>query len=294
MPVARVILWLASVAGLAMLARSLIIGPLPTWVTLLALFVYLGWLLLGALVPQLEMYADVFWRGDTKEPAVALTFDDGPDPDTTPRVLEILAEYEVCATFFVIGAKACAHPELLRRIVEAGHDLGLHGFRHNYAHPWWSPQRVARDIEQTREAVETATGVRSDLFRPPVGLVSPRTAAGARHAGVLLVAWSVRARDGLGRTSARAIRRRVEAGLEHGAIILLHDAAERPHPTPSSREPRAAPHPSKATEPARNRQRTATLEALPEILKTLRARALEPVTVRELAIRSGWLARDQG
>src|SRR5690606_17793523 len=127
---------------------------------------------------------------------VALTFDDGPDPRTTPRILDLLERRGQRATFFVIGQKAEAHPELLRRIHAGGHLLALHGYIHRWFYAFLTPTTVQQDIQRTQDAVEAATGTRPVLFRPPVGQASPRTVAGARRAGVAIVGWSTRTGDG--------------------------------------------------------------------------------------------------
>ena len=228
---ARSALWGASLGGIALLLFSLLVAPTPPWIALLVLPAYLGLLIAGVLFPQLEMYGDVVWSGTF---GVALTFDDGPDPESTRRVLKILAEHGHTATFFVVGRKVDRHPDVLREIHAGGHAIGLHGYLHDRLFALKPPGFVRTDIERTQRAVEEACGVRPTLFRPPVGLVSPRTAAGARSAGVTLVAWSVRAFDGVARTSPEQIVQRIGRGLKPGAIVLLHDAAERDDHLPRS------------------------------------------------------------
>lgn len=259
MPAARIALWVMSLGGLGMLARTLLIEPPPLWFALGAMLVYVAFATLGVLVPQLEMYGDVFWHGARGNSVVALTFDDGPNPRTTRRVLEILAEKGYRATFFVVGRKARLHPEVVREIHEAGHEIGLHGYAHDRLYSLKPPSYVVQDIARTQKAIEEACGALPTLFRPPVGYVSSRTSVGARRASVQLVAWSARGIDGLGSTDAARVVRRIEKKLEGGAIVLLHDASEKDDFVPAS------------------------IEALPKLLETLEARGLRPVTVSELA-----------
>lgn len=258
MPPARIALWVASIAGLALLARSLFIAPVPFWIAASALLLYVAFSTVGVIVPQLEMYGDVLWKGDPASRAVALTFDDGPHPVTTRRVLDALEQSGARATFFVVGRKVEQYPDVVREIHARGHALGLHGFEHDRLFTLKSPSYVARDIRRTQDAVERACGVRPILFRPPIGYVTPRTALGAARAGVRLVAWSARALDGLGKTDVDRVVRRVESRLAPGTIVMLHDASER-----------------ETFEPA-------AVEALPRILAAIRARGLETVTVPEL------------
>jgi peptidoglycan-N-acetylglucosamine deacetylase len=257
-PAARIALWVMSLGGLALLARTFLIDPPPLWFALSAMIAYVAFATLGVLVPQLEMYGDVFWRGAPGERSVALTFDDGPNPRTTRRVLEILAEKQQRATFFVVGRKARLHPEVVREIHEAGHEIGLHGYAHDRLYCFKPPSYVVEDVARTQKAIEEACGARPTLFRPPVGYVSSRTAVGARRAGVRLVGWSARGIDGLGATDSARVVRRIERKLEDGAIVLMHDASEKDDFVPAS------------------------IDALPKLLATLEARGLRTVTVSEL------------
>ena len=172
MPPARIALWVFSAGGIALLLRTLLIGPVPTWLAVLAFLAYATYCTLGVIVPQLEMYGDVEWRAEPGSKSVALTFDDGPNPTTTRRVLSILAERGHKATFFVVGRKAKLHPDVVREIHEAGHAIGCHGYVHNRLYCFKAPDHVAADIDRTQRAVEEATGARPTLFRPPVGYVS--------------------------------------------------------------------------------------------------------------------------
>jgi len=258
LPPARIGLWVFSIAGLALLFRTLFIGPPPLSVAVSAMLAYVAFATIGVLVPRLQMYGDVFWRAEPGLRAVALTFDDGPHPRTTRQVLEILARGGHQATFFVVGRKARLHPDVVREIHDAGHAIGLHGYAHDRLYSLKAPRYVADDIERTARAVEEACGVRPTLFRPPVGYVSSRTAVGARRAGVTLIGWSARGIDGIGETEAARVVRRIERRLEDGAIVLLHDASERDDFVPAS------------------------IAALPEILRAIETRGLSCVRVDEL------------
>ena len=189
---------------------------------------------LGVLLPGLAVYGDVLSRGPRTRPEVALTFDDGPHPETTRRVLAILREHGVTATFFVLGEKARAHPDVVREIVQAGHGLGLHGYTHDRLYSLRSSARVAADLENARAALHDAAGIATALFRPPVGFVSHAVALAADRAGLTLVGFSARTRDGLARTDSTTVLARATAALENGAILVLHDAAERDDRVPAS------------------------------------------------------------
>lgn len=194
---------------------------------------YVAVLLVGVLVPQLAMFAPVLLRLPSTRQEIALTFDDGPNPASTRDVLATLARFDARATFFVLGDKVRAAPEVLREIADAGHAIGIHGDWHDRLLSVRHPDHLVAAIERAQAAVATVTGKRPSLFRPPIGHVSPRTAVAARRLGLTLVAWSVRGRDGLLGATPEAVQRRVVAGLRPGAIVLLHDAAERGERAPA-------------------------------------------------------------
>jgi peptidoglycan/xylan/chitin deacetylase (PgdA/CDA1 family) len=182
---------------------------------------------IGVLFPQLEMYGPIISSGPSGRMRVALTFDDGPDPVTTRRILETLGATRHRATFFVLGAKARRHPDVVREIHAGGHTLGVHGDVHDRLHSFRMPWTVRDDILRAVRAVEVVTGVRPRLFRPPLGHTSMTTVRGVRLAGVTLVSWSARGYDGMRGQTPEAVVERVARTLTDGAIVMLHDAAER-------------------------------------------------------------------
>lgn len=203
------------------------IGQLPLWLLGIFLFCYTCLLILGAMAPQLEMYGDVICDVPEAGPYLALTFDDGPDPGTTPRVLDLLKASSTRATFFVIGEKAQRFPDLIRRMADEGHSIGVHSWSHDRLFAFRSAQTVAADSLRCVALVEALTGQRPLWVRPPVGQASPSTFRGFEKAGLSFVAWSARGRDGLRGTSVESWLDRIERGLQPGAILLLHDAWER-------------------------------------------------------------------
>lgn len=255
---ARILFWALTFLALGVFVVSFATSTAPSpWVFAL-LPVYVVYCTLGVLVPQLEMYGDVTWRGPADVPDVALTFDDGPNPETTRRILAILAPTRHRATFFMVGEKVERHPEVAREIVAAGHGIGVHGYHHDRLYSFRGPHWVERDVGRAVRAVEQAVGASPRLFRPPVGYVSHRTASGARRAGVRIVAWSARGIDGLGVADPVRVARRIAKNLRPGAIVMLHDAAERDDFVPAS------------------------LEALPLVLAVLEEKNLTSVTVSAL------------
>jgi len=153
--------------------------------------------------------------------AVALTFDDGPNPQATPAILDALAERGVKATFFVLGRHAERWPELVRRIAAEGHAIGNHGFHHRKLH-LKSPRYVRNDLELGLAAIERAAGVRPRWFRAPHGFRSPWVTPIAASLGERTVGWSLGVWDSA-RPGVEVIATRTVEGARPGSILLLHD-----------------------------------------------------------------------
>jgi peptidoglycan/xylan/chitin deacetylase (PgdA/CDA1 family) len=157
---------------------------------------------------------------------VALTFDDGPDPEVTPRVLEMLDRAGARATFFVIGNRAARHPELVQEIVAAGHVLGNHTWTHSPAFSMFTPGQIARELDATQELLAQIAGTRPRLFRAPAGVRGPFLQLMLPPRELLMVSWTRRGFDAV-TTRAAGVHRRLVRGLSSGDILLLHDGQSR-------------------------------------------------------------------
>lgn len=154
---------------------------------------------------------------------VALTFDDGPHPEGTPAILELLARHRATATFFVVGEQVRKRPALVARIREQGHQVALHGDRHRLQLRL-GPATLLDDLQRGTAAIEDAVGERPRWHRPPYGIYSPSGLAAARAAGLEPLLWSRWGKDWRGLTTPTRIARRALRGLLPGDVILLHDA----------------------------------------------------------------------
>lgn len=157
----------------------------------------------------------------SSERAVALTFDDGPNPIATPRILDALAARGVKATFFVLGRHADRWPELVRRMSDEGHVLGNHGYFHRKLHVR-GPAYIRRDLTMGIESIERAASVRPRLFRAPHGFRNPWVSPIATSLGLRTVGWTRGVWDSM-RPGVDAIVRRTVDGSRPGSILLLHD-----------------------------------------------------------------------
>jgi peptidoglycan/xylan/chitin deacetylase (PgdA/CDA1 family) len=153
---------------------------------------------------------------------VALTFDDGPSPVDTPRLLDLLREKNVKATFFVVGKCADRNPEIVHRAWNEGHLIANHTWSHRLLFCFLTPRRLRAEIEGGTESIRRICGVRPRCFRSPVGLRHPLLQPYLKDAGLEYVSWSVRAYDTLLKTSS-ILSRRILNRVTSGDIILLHD-----------------------------------------------------------------------
>jgi peptidoglycan/xylan/chitin deacetylase (PgdA/CDA1 family) len=211
----------------------------------------------------------IIWSVNTKAPVAALTFDDGPDPEFTPRILSLLDRFEVTATFMVMGHNAVQHAGLLREIVAAGHQIGAHGWRHmNLAGA--SAAETRTEVEFGTRMIEERAGVPVRVFRPPYGRFNDAAIRLLALRRSDLVVWSV-TRGKLAWQDADQVASHVVGSVDPGDIVDLHDGIGRGTFNPG-------------TEFAKRlrRRRTVEVEALPRILEELRARGLRLETVSGL------------
>jgi peptidoglycan-N-acetylglucosamine deacetylase len=209
-----------SLAGLAPPA-------LATGASVVALLLLLLLIVVAVSQPGLSYFGPAVCAGSRSGARLALTFDDGPDPESTLALLEALRDADARATFFVLVDRAERWPELLRAIA-AEHEVGLHGVGH---HPWltlWTPRRGARELEDGARRLEALCGQSVHLFRPPFGVTSPRLGAAVALAGLRTIWCSVRVRDGVPISDEVLLSRCRGAGV--GDIVLLHEG-----PRPAAR-----------------------------------------------------------
>ncbi len=218
--------WAPILAGLSLAATVVLVSGHPAW----------------------EVYGPAVCRGD-REREVALTFDDGPHPQSTPALLDALRDVGGRATFFVLLDCAEQYPELLRAIA-AEHEVALHGPTHR---PWaamWHPDRGAQELTAASQRLTELCGQTVRWYRPPFGVTSPRLVESVRRAGLRTIWCSVRAMDGGLRGDGRL--RRACQGARGGDIVLMHEG------------PRAA------------------ARVLPDVLAELGSRGLQCVTIGDL------------
>jgi peptidoglycan/xylan/chitin deacetylase (PgdA/CDA1 family) len=243
--------------GAAVLGSSALLTATPLAVGASAAF--LAVLTDGIFRPSSSVLYPTVSHGPRDRPRVALTFDDGPDPQVTPSILDALADAGARATFFVIGRHLEQHREVGVRALREGHELGNHSWMHSYFQNFYRTDQQQSDVERSTRLIQELSGSTAEpLYRPPVGLKSPPLARVAHARKLTVVAWSLHSRDTLARdpdaTAARVLSR-----IAPGDIVLMHDGHER-----------------------EGKHRSVAAASLPQILRGLRERGLSCVTVSDL------------
>jgi peptidoglycan-N-acetylglucosamine deacetylase len=154
---------------------------------------------------------------------VALTFDDGPDPASTPAFLRVLDDRGVRATFFMLGSLVARAPGLAAEVAAAGHEIGVHGWDHRYL-PTRGPAAMRSDLTRATELIADVTGVRPWLFRPPYGVLSGPSLVTARNLGLTPLLWGAWGREWTAAASGETVLQTLLRGLDGGVTVLLHDS----------------------------------------------------------------------
>ncbi len=211
------------------------------------------------------MQVEIFRRGNPQLQYIAITFDDGPDPIYTPLILDILKENDIKATFFLVGKHVQANPEIARRIVAEGHEIGNHTYSHRNLFGL-AKEKILEEIEMAEEIILNVTGERPYLFRPPRGLYNQAVLDILKERQYTLVLWSQSSRDWM-EISPASVRRYTLNNLLDGAILLFHDSG--------------------SIIASEGGDRYNTVKALPLIIQEIRKRGYIPVTITELSISAG-------
>lgn len=214
----------------------------------------------GYFSPTSQVFGKVYYKGSPAENTVALTFDDGPNEPYTSQILDVLNNYGVKATFFVIGKNVELYPETARRIVAEGHVLGNHSYSHNANHA--VTEFGARDMIIAQTAIFDTIGIIPDLYRPPHGKYTPWELWSVKKAKLLPVTWSVAVSELKGQ-SAGALAKEIVKKTRSGSIILLHDGYGILHNSGRA-------------------DKDVTARAVPLIIEQLQAKGFRLVTVPEL------------
>ena len=241
------------------------------FLVLASLFLLIHWWVLGIFWIRAAPFGGAICRLSGRPGRIALTFDDGPHPDYTDAVLEILARHNAQATFFVSGRMADEHPDIVRRIIAGGHEIGNHTMQHRHLISLQSFKEQLREIESCQRMLTERFNIIPRWFRPPMGYATPGTFRAARRFDLAVVGWHVKGWDTFF-TDPRRIVRHVVGRVKPGSIVLLHDGTTL----------QASDGGEKPSRISARVHRNATIAALDVIIHALSEKGLSSVTLSEL------------
>jgi peptidoglycan/xylan/chitin deacetylase (PgdA/CDA1 family) len=215
----------AKITGITLLFFAAAVFFINSLLAAAVAFFYIVLCVAASFFPRSNFFLPVISRGNTGKNLVALTFDDGPAQPTTRQILELLDKYSVGATFFVSGANALKHPEIIREIIARGHAIGNHSFNHNPFLMLGSYNYLYQEIFRTQEVLEKM-GINALAFRPPVGIISPKLPLVMDKLGMFCVTFNCRAFDA-GNRRIKNLGSRILKKVKADDIILLHDVPSR-------------------------------------------------------------------
>ncbi len=161
-----------------------------------------------------------------EKPLVSITFDDGPHPEFTPKVLALLRRYDAKATFFCIGQEVEKHPNILTDILAEGHTVGNHTYSHSKLFGFFGLNKVTFEMKRTNTVVQALSGLEMKLYRPAFGVTNPTIKKAVRDLGLFSIGWNIRSLDTTSRSKA-VVLKRITSRVSRGDIILLHDTSEK-------------------------------------------------------------------
>jgi peptidoglycan-N-acetylglucosamine deacetylase len=208
--------------SMIIIALSGLFLSIPIWPFLIPLSLYIILVIHGSASVQSEFFMPVVCRGDEAVNEVAITFDDGPDPDNTQRILDTLKKNEVSAAFFCIGEKVAENPELMQQIADGGHVIGNHSYSHGFFFDLSSHDNMVREIRSTNKIIEKSVRKRIHLFRPPYGVTTPVLAKAVKKTKMTSVGWSLRSMDTVEKDPQKLVNK-ISKQVKSGDVILLHD-----------------------------------------------------------------------
>jgi len=177
---------------------------------------------------SLNIQWNFFTKSINKGPvaSLAITFDDGPHPVNTSKILDILEKKNAKASFFLIGEKVKIHSDVVKRIVDEGHAIGVHSFTHSKMHGFFSTNKVEQEIMDAKNAIREVTGKEINLYRPPFGVTNPNIAKALKRTGMQCIGWNIRIFDTMATDASKLLEKAKERVNNGGSILLLHDTCD--------------------------------------------------------------------
>lgn len=219
----RVVNIVALISLLVLILLDMVLKyEVPFWTYVIPLLIFLPVTVYGAMNIESGFFLKAYCEADTTEKVVALSFDDGPQAELTPEILDILQREKAPAAFFCIGKNITGNEHILKRIYAEGHVIG----NHTYSHHFWFDMKLSgdmlKDMQEMDALMVNATGLHPRLFRPPYGVTNPNLARAVKAGNYLPVGWNIRSLDTVAKDE-KALLQRILQQLKPGAVILLHD-----------------------------------------------------------------------
>lgn len=239
------------ISGIILLLVAIYFHLVPWHLLVLWLLFWLGFTIWGAFDIRLNYFLKALHqKKNHSKNEIALTFDDGPHPNTG-QILDLLQKYQMKATFFCIGTQIEKHPEIIQRMVNEGHVIANHTNTHTSKMGFLSREKLINEIEECNDAIEKATEKKAMLYRPPFGVTNPNVATAVEKTSMTVIGWKVRSLDTM-IASEEQLLKRLLLRISAGSIVLLHD------------------------------NRNVTVQTLERLLITIQKKQLTSVTVSEL------------
>jgi peptidoglycan-N-acetylglucosamine deacetylase len=200
--------------------------PVSIWFYIGIVIAAIALLAYGSISIRSGFYCPVINSVASGDKVIALTFDDGPDEQVTPQVLDLLKKHQVKAAFFCVGSRVMKHPNLIERVDKEGHIIGSHGFSHHFFFDLFSGKRMEEELVKTGKLVQRAVHKKPRMFRPPYGVTNPVLARVLRKMNYHIIGWSLKSKDTVIRDEQKLYKRLTEK-LGNADIILFHDTS--PH-----------------------------------------------------------------
>mgnify|MGYP001619356442 CR=1 FL=1 len=191
-----------------------------------AVLLYLAFIFYGSCYILSGFFMSAYCFKDTETREISISFDDGPVPAVSLRVLDILQEYDVKAAFFCIGHKILNNESIVKRMDEEGHLIGNHSYSHSFWYDFYSSKKMSADMQRTEEIIFNAIGKKPKCFRPPYGVINPAVKKAAHRLNYNVMGWSIRSLDTAIKNESRILDRVIKK-IKPGAVILFHDTNPR-------------------------------------------------------------------
>lgn len=221
----KIITGITIVAFIAMLLCYFFVLQFPLYWFFVLIVIWLVFTSIGSFNIVLNYHLKAISYITTEEKIIALTFDDGPNPNYTEKVLDLLKKYDAKASFFCIGSNCELYPDILKRIDNENHCVGNHTYSHSNIFGFLSSNQVEKEIVKTETIIENIIGKKPTFFRPPFGVTNPSIKKAVEKLKIKTFGWNIRSLDTVLKEEKRVLKR-ILPKIKSGSILLLHDTQE--------------------------------------------------------------------